>query len=155
MIANYAYTRYEQIAPVVQQRIQEIQDRLFKEVSQQDFDMATLSDEAAEEAATQFSYRTASDLHQEWLDYYGELFSTYVDGLQMLPDPKNEGCRCTKHSFQFDDEWKEEIVSQTGDKYLVPEDFQHSTPQSIDKRTLRSFSGLHGDCSEESRTSVV
>lgn len=147
MIANYAYSRYDQIAPAAQSKIQEIQDRLFQEVRNQDAAIAAMNTAEAEKAASDFSYRAAEGLHEEWLDFYGELFATFVDGLKMVADPKNEACRCSKHGFGYDDFWKEEITSQAGDKYRVPE--SRTALATIPKHKLRSFRGSAQMCNEE------
>ena len=93
MVANYAYSRYSVIAPAVQRKLAEIEGKLFDHVRQLDTELDAMTMADAILAANQFSYKTAESLHEEWLEFYGELFMTYVDGYQTVPNPKNTlGC---------------------------------------------------------------
>merc|ERR1712098_296923 len=99
-----------------------------------------MSSKVAEKAASEFSFLTAEGLHNEWLDFYGDLFSTYVDGFKTLPDPSNRACECKKEGRDYTDFWKNEIVSQAGEKYKVPASNDSSPFKNMDKMRLRSFS---------------
>lgn len=156
MIANYAYSRYDEIAPAVIQKLQEIQDRLFLAVEEQDKKLEQLTGAAAEKAASDFSFSTAEGLHNEWLDFYGDLFSTYSDGFKTLPDSSNRACKCKKQGSDYTNFWKKEIVSQAGDKYRVPVSPLDATPfKNMNKMRLRSFAGTESNCEEGSDSALV
>merc|ERR1712232_1122147 len=98
----------------------------------------------AAEAATNFSYVTAERLHKTWLDFWGQLFMTHVDGYHTVPDPKNSLGHCEKRSPEFDEAQKKRIVAETGDRYLVPQHLLEqdpSVPKTIDKLSLIALGG--------------
>jgi len=121
MVANYAYSRYSVIAPAVQRKLAEIEGKLFDHVRQLDTELDAMTMADAILAANQFSYKTAESLHEEWLEFYGELFMTYVDGYQTVPNPKNTLGGVDKQATAPPSEaWQQRIVEETGDRYLVP-----------------------------------
>ena len=89
MVANYAYSRYSVVAPAVQRKLAEFEGKLFDQVRQMDRELDAMTTTDAVLAANEFSYKTAESLHEEWLEFYGELFMTYVDGYQTVTNPKN------------------------------------------------------------------
>eukprot|EP00928_Gymnodinium_smaydae_P048646 TRINITY_DN32545_c0_g1_i1.p1 TRINITY_DN32545_c0_g1~~TRINITY_DN32545_c0_g1_i1.p1 ORF type:complete len:665 (+),score=84.37 TRINITY_DN32545_c0_g1_i1:57-2051(+) len=163
MISNYAYSRYDQIAPAVYERIAEIEGKLQMAVEKQDQTLMQLFADGATsaevaEVATDFSFRTAERLHEEWLDFYGELFATFVDGYRLeplarsstTPTPEEIDYGFVKRVFGFRDLWKREIAATTGRRYEVPDAPGISTSLGAvatkDKRCLRAFGASPGRC---------
>mmetsp|Transcript_78340 Transcript_78340/g.135861 ORF Transcript_78340/g.135861 Transcript_78340/m.135861 type:complete len:293 (+) Transcript_78340:1-879(+) len=141
LVANLAYSRYDVIAPVVQQKLAELESQLFDEVRRMDAKILLL-DIGEREVASDFSYQTAERLHATWLEFWGQLFATHVDGYRTVPNPKNSLGRCDKESPAWEDAWKKRIVEETGDRYLIPAHVDTRTPPGvIDKLSLVALGG--------------
>lgn len=113
------------------------------------------------EAATAFSFQVAEGLHQEWLDFYGELFATFFDGYRVerptadsSHDSKAFGF--VKRVFGLRDLMKHEIIATTGDRYQLYSAAAPSIRLAVptDKRCLRSFGGTLGCTTSSIRNSV-
>ena len=123
LVANYAMTRYDQIAPVVQAKMVELEAAAFAAVAEMDDKLDTMADGDAVAAATEFSGKQATDTHATWKEYYGTLFATFVDGAKLGLDSSEETCGCTKTTPGFSDDVKQRIVDGTAaDRYAVPVD---------------------------------
>lgn len=130
LIANYAYSRYDIIAPVVFEKLAELEGKLFEELRQAD-EQIKMEDIRAAEVATNFSFNTAEQLHKTWLDFWGQLFVTYVDGYTMVHNDENKLGGCDKVSPTWDDSWKKRIVDETGGHYRVPADIVAQGPPGV------------------------
>jgi dipeptidase len=124
LVANFAYDRYERVAPDVHAKLAEIEARLFRAVRQMDTKLKALLSNSSDElvaraSATNFSYSTAESLHLEWRNFWGELFAKHVDGYVTVPNQKNQLSGCDKQSSEFDESWKARIVAEAGDHYRV------------------------------------
>jgi len=145
LVANYAYSRYDQIAPVVQQKLVELEGSLFKAVEEADAMLDKIGDLAeAIEKATDFSYATAQRLHAEWLDFHGELFVTFVDGYTTVINANNSLGGCDKETPHFNEGWKKRIVDETGDHYKVPEKLLTQKHSTVSKLKLLSIGEKDG-----------
>lgn len=119
MVANFAYSRYGDIAPAVYTRLAEVESRLLAAVAQKDAELDAAADgPATRESATQFSYSISKKLHQDWREFYGELFVTFVDGYKMKPDIL--GAPVVKENGALRPLVKEAIADETGAKYVLP-----------------------------------
>jgi dipeptidase len=153
LVANYAYSRFDEIAPFVHERLAKVESRLIAEVEAQDAKFAGLNDEQAKQAATDFSFRTSEALHGEWLSFFGELFATFVDGYRMVP--KGDGVAKVGNNLRS--LIKAEIAWQTGKRYVLPgkpAGSESNLASVIDKRQLRSM-GRTDDVEEEAVEDVA
>jgi len=144
MIANYAYSRYDDIAPAIFSRLAATESHLQAAVTAQDAALMMLPESAAREAATNFSFVTAEALHREWLDFYGELFVTYVDGYKMVHGAAPGSVK--KVGSQLRNLMRAAIASQTGSKYRLPGRAAAGDGKNlaaIDKRQLRAMGRRH------------
>lgn len=119
MVSNFAYSRYDVIGPAVQSKLAELEGHLFQTVSDMDVKLMKMTSEEAAAAATDFSFQTGERLHAQWLEFYGRLFATYVDGYRTVSNPRNKFSGCDKEPLQFSEAWKQRIVEETGDHYRV------------------------------------
>lgn len=119
LIANFVYSRYDDIAPVVKKKLVQLEGELFSQIQHVDAMLAAIPDnEKAAEVATQFSFNTAERLHVTWRDFHGELFATFVDGYTTTVDTSDDVCGCKKHTPHWSAKWKHYIASSTGDRYV-------------------------------------
>lgn len=150
LVANFAYSRFDAIAPAVYQRLAQIESRLIAEVEAEDRALTELSDSEAIEAANDFSFQTAESLHREWLAFFGDLFATFVDGYKMLPSPTGSGI--IKQGSGLRDLIKAEIAYQTGSRYVLPgkqAGSETNLASTIDKRQLRSMGHMYDVAEDE------
>lgn len=146
LVANWAYSRYDAISPAVYQKLAEVESRLLAAVDASDRIIDGLDDQqAAAEAATDFSLRTAEALHREWVEFFGTLFATYVDGYEMLPAQAG-ATEVSKKGSNLRGLIKAEIAKQTGARYLLPgkpSAGETNLAAVLDKRQLRSMGRTH------------
>eukprot|EP00929_Paragymnodinium_shiwhaense_P002818 TRINITY_DN103117_c0_g1_i1.p1 TRINITY_DN103117_c0_g1~~TRINITY_DN103117_c0_g1_i1.p1 ORF type:complete len:608 (-),score=54.10 TRINITY_DN103117_c0_g1_i1:41-1864(-) len=134
LVANYAYSRFNQVAPVVQAKLAELEGHLFKAVEEMDAELDQASDpRKVHQMATDFSYTKAQQAHADWLEFHGELFVTFVDGYHTVVNKNNSLGGCDKETPHFDDAWKARIVADTGDHYKVPEQLLAQTKGTVSK----------------------
>lgn len=153
LVANYAYSRYDAIAPAVQRRLVEIEGELMHALEKADAEVDK-ADNAVEEA-TKFSYTAAERVHKAWMELFGELFTTYVDGYTAVPDPTNKVCECKKQQNPFPAEWNEEVAARAGDHYRVPDATIRGRQGVIPKTRLAALGGGVSTACEQAEEVVV
>ena len=123
MVSNFCYYRWQDAYPVVRNRIDKIQETLLRHVINLDDQALQLyKEKGAEEAVelvTQFSVNTASIIHKEWLDFYGELFVRFRDFHIITADPGEPSCGCNAQEPGLSDAVKKRIIDETGSHYEV------------------------------------
>jgi len=123
MVSNFCYYRWQDAYPVVRERIDAIQESLADHVKNIDGQLLRLyQDKGPDEAiafATQFSVNTANIIHQQWMDFYGELFVRFRDFHIITPKEKESSCGCDAREPGLSDAVKKRIIKETGDHYEV------------------------------------
>ena len=120
MVANFAYYRWDQVAPVVSETIRQYEQKFVQEVAANDAAALDLWNSnhtaAAIELLTAAGEKRGNDLVSEWLQLYQELFMKFRDG----STPRNEvhGVEVTAGYAQ---DWYDRVAKDTGDRYLMPE----------------------------------
>ena len=138
LISNLAYTRWNEIAPVVQQRIVETEERFARELATMDALAASLiaagNTTAAVRALTDFTVQTGDGLVDEWNSFFGELFVRFSDGfvasqlprsapVPTAPDYTPGGTSTVSvEEGGYDQAWYDRIAAEAGDKYHVPQE---------------------------------
>jgi len=118
LVSNFAYSRYDDVAPMVKSKLSLLEAELFDQVRHTDALLNAMDDEkAASELATQFSFSTAESLHKTWVDFHGEVFARFVDGYTTEIDETDEFCGCKKTLPHWPGTWRNLIASNTGDRY--------------------------------------
>ena len=124
MVSNLAYWRWNDAYPIVRAKIDDVHRRFQLQVEQMDkLALAVYHDEspsAAVEVVTSFSVSMGEILHEEWLEFYGELFVRFRDFVTIVPNPENTRCGCDVQEAGFTDASKERIVRETGTHYQIP-----------------------------------
>eukprot|EP01129_Flabellula_baltica_P005094 TRINITY_DN1815_c0_g2_i2.p1 TRINITY_DN1815_c0_g2~~TRINITY_DN1815_c0_g2_i2.p1 ORF type:complete len:289 (+),score=46.28 TRINITY_DN1815_c0_g2_i2:298-1164(+) len=130
LVSNWAYSRYSIIYPDVLDRIISYQNQYFNEVRL--VDQMALSywnqgnyDEAVK-VLTEYSIKQANDLVDQWVLFFQELFVKYMDGYTKYPSSKPTP---NVETPGYDAVWRQRIVEDTGDHYLIP-DSKMSPPKS-------------------------
>lgn len=144
MVANLAYAQYNQVAPVVKAKLQEFESAMQAEVAEMDAKLLSMSDVEAAEAATSFSFDKAERAHEEWQNFYGQLFTMHADGYTTVENPSDPASGCDTSYPEMDKMWMQEVAEKTGDKYKMPDSgFDEQTMLKRSKRSLPSVSGRY------------
>jgi hypothetical protein len=138
LIANYAYSRFDEIAPFVHERLVLLEGEMFDKVEAMDKMLLSMGDAEAAEAASTFSYAEADHLHSAWTAFFGEIFAHFVDGYRLVKNPEDHVTGFSKESPHFSDDWKARIVDSTGDHYKVPPTV---ASRAMSKLTLPALGG--------------
>ena len=70
---------------------------------------------------TSFSENVGNELHQVWMDFYGELFVRFRDFYTIVKKKDEPVCGCEAKEPGLSNATKERIVRETGDHYRVAE----------------------------------
>jgi hypothetical protein len=82
----------------------------------------TKSADAAVESVTQHSVLAGRKLHQQWIDFYGELFVRFRDFSTVVPKEGNTRCGCEVQEPGLSEVTKRRIVMDTGSHYEIPKE---------------------------------
>ncbi len=117
-VSNFAYTRYNMMIPIIQQKQSELETRYIQEVNRVDQEaFAKYRENPAAGIAhlTDYSVRTGNETVAEWKHLYSYLFTRFMDGNvktvvegQQTPKVEQPG---------YGEEWYRKIVEETGDKF--------------------------------------
>lgn len=124
-VSNFAYTRYCDIIPEVRKLQKELETKyITQEVPEIDKKAAELykkSPKKASEYLTQYSVKTGNELVVRWKQFYGYLFTKYMDGNIKYPGKTKETSK-VEHP-RYSDEWYWMIVKETKNRYrnLTPD----------------------------------
>lgn len=124
MVSNLAYSRWREAYPFVRQKIDSMQADFQAQVEMADKKALELyyneSPAAAVAFVTQFSVDSGQQLHQQWLDFYGDVFVRFRDFSTIVADGKNTRCGCEVQQPGLTDKNKQRIVMETGAHYEIP-----------------------------------
>jgi dipeptidase len=126
MVSNFCYSRWSDIYPMVRKRIDDIHTEYVQQLKLVDDNAQQLykdqSPEAALDYVTQYTVSAGTNLHQVWLDFYGELFVRFRDFSTIVPKPDETRCGCEVQEPGMSDAVKRRIALETGSQYELPKD---------------------------------
>ncbi len=126
-LSNFAYSRASEIYPDIRQKQAELEQMYFDETKKVDENAAKMISDNEKEALkylTEYSVNTGNNLVSTWKDFYGFIFSKYMDGniktarevpsnhIMIPPEVKQPG---------YGEDWYRLVIEKTGDKFLMPE----------------------------------
>jgi hypothetical protein len=121
LAANWAYSRWADIYPVMLERILDAEAGLaagLKKVDDEVLVMAQNGDMGgAVEAATEWGVQAGDKLTKEWFNFFGELFVRFRDGYDIQQDLNDPECGCSVGGDGYNKDTYERIVAETGDQY--------------------------------------
>ena len=130
MVANFAYYRYEQVAPVVIEQVGAYEQRFATEVAAEDKAALALwsaDPAAAVELLTAAGEKRGNGLVSDWLKLYQQLFMDFRDGQTPI---------AVKGGYAQD--WYDRVAKETGDRYLMPK--MESESAELNARKLKVIS---------------
>lgn len=126
-IANFCYTRYSYIHPVIfakQQADEEKFIAMIPGIDEQAKSLLATNPAKAIDFLTEFSVNTGNTAIMDWKKFYGSLFTRYMDGNIKTAVPVPEGNIYVAPKFEqpgYPEWYLRMIVEQTGNKLKVPE----------------------------------
>jgi hypothetical protein len=124
MVSNLAYWRWDDAYPIVRRKIDDIHSTFADQVRVIDKTALSVYQNqdaaAAVEIITKFSVMAAEKLHNEWLDFYGEIFARFRDFSTIIPKPEDTRCGCEVQQPGLTEGDKRRIVLETGTHYEIP-----------------------------------
>jgi len=122
LVANWAYSRWSDIYPVVLERIEGAEAEFTGKLQAVDMEALNLFKNGQEEEAMEVINtwgETAGDsLTKEWYKFFGELFVRFRDGYDIQQDLNDPECGCSVGGAGYNKETYERIVAETGERYL-------------------------------------
>lgn len=124
-VSNFAYTRYSAIHPEISEKQQALEEKYISSVAGIDkvaADMYKTDKAKAIEFITDYSCQTGDALVQEWREFYGHLFTRFMDGNIKEPAEIPAGQFYTPAKVSqpgYSKEFYKEIVKDTGEKLKV------------------------------------
>jgi dipeptidase len=132
MVSNFCYGRWTDAYPMVRKKIDGIHAEFMEQLKIVDDTAVKLyhnqSADAAVEYVTQYSVLAGRKLHQQWIDFYGELFVRFRDFSTIVPKEGDTRCGCEVQEPGLSEVTKRRIVMETGSHYEIPKE------GSIDQR---------------------
>ena len=125
MVSNFAYTRYNIIHPEIRAKQAEMEWKYISETKEQAYKYAGLvstNPEKLVEILTDYSVKTATNTHDEWLKFYTYLFTKYMDGNVKEAVEVPEGYKYHNPTLLqpgYSKKEYREIVEDTGNKLKV------------------------------------
>ena len=124
MVANFAYYRWEQVAPVVTDRVNHYEQLFAKQVAAEDAAALALwssNQTAAVELLTAAGEKRGNEFVSDWMQLYQQLFMQFRDG-QTPSQPVHgvHGVHGVTVNPGYAQDWYDRIAKETGDRYLVP-----------------------------------
>ena len=140
MVSNLAYSQWNAIYPKIHQKKMNIIYGFQVEVHQTDSKALKLVEneenthnkkDAMIDIVSEFS-RTAGDrLHQEWTEFYGELFVAHRDFGDITPKEDNPECKCKVTLNPYSIPWEDKIIRDTGNHYRCHHQKQPMGPNNF------------------------
>lgn len=131
MVANFAYShQWNHIYPLILERKQQILDSFLKDVSKTDKEAIQVLFENSGnhnemlKVVTDFSVNAGNQLHNEWLQFYGELFQRFRDYADFNVDTKKPSCNCDAGLKPYSNRWQDIIVQETGSHFACHHESQ-------------------------------
>lgn len=121
MVANFAYSRWSDIYPILRSKIDTIHEAFIEVVAEVDKKALEIYDEKGVQESinhvTTHGVKAGDKMHDIWFKFYGELFVRFRDFFEIVPNENNPDCGCEVKENGMTEPWKKRIVDETGDHY--------------------------------------
>ena len=121
-VSNFAYLFYNRVQPEIHEKQQALENKFINYTPAVDKAAENLYKKDKELAAqfiTDYSSNTANDLVNEWKEFYGYLFTKYMDGNIKRPNPDQQNPHLKQPGYSK--EFYKRIIEDTGDKLKMKE----------------------------------
>jgi dipeptidase len=125
MVSNFAYFRWNEVYPVLRQKIDDLHTDLVSKLALADQRALQAYQEGGTEKAVAhvslFSRNVGDAVHKRWMEVFGELFVRFRDFYNIVPKQDEPVCGCEALEPGLSEETKKRIVEETGERYKVIE----------------------------------
>lgn len=125
-VSNFAYTRYSDMIPYIQNVQSELETKYFEQTKNIDKEALRLYAKSPEKCIkylTDYSVETADSTVIRWKELYSFLFTRFMDGNIKTPIA---GELCPKlEQPGYNEEWYRILIEKTGDRYLYHGTISH------------------------------
>ena len=146
-VSNFVYFRYADAYPVLQEKLDALQNDLMAKVAIVDQRaLQAYHDHGPDKAVdfvTLFTVNAGNMVHRVWQEFYGQLFVQFRDFYTILPSPENPACGCQADEPGLSNAMKKRIVEETGEHYRVIEE-NIGTGGNAGKDSPKSLLGERG-----------
>jgi dipeptidase len=124
-VSNFAYTRYSDMIPEIQEVQQKLEFGYIEEVKGIDkaaAEMYKTNPKQAVEFITNYSVNQGNNTVYTWKKLYAHLFAKFMDGNIKEAVPVPEGYKYNTPSVKqpgYSEEWYKQLIKETGDKFKV------------------------------------
>lgn len=121
-VSNLAYTRYNLMIPIIQERQKKLEGQYMKETTEIDRVAAELYKKSPSKAIkylTAYSVKTGDQAVSEWKNLYAFLFTRFMDGNVKTAVAGKQNPKLEQPGYS--EEWYRKVAESTGDKLKVPE----------------------------------
>jgi dipeptidase len=122
-VSNFAYTRYNQMIPIIQDKQKQLEHKYVEETGEIDKVAADLYKKDHAKGIryiTDYSVKSGNQTVAEWKNLYAFLFTRYMDGNIKT---KQEGKQNPKvEQPGYNEAWYRKVIEDTGEKFRVPEE---------------------------------
>lgn len=144
LVANWAYSRWNVVYPVVLEEILAMQSSYEEGLAQTDLQAMSLYNQSAAEVvsyATAVTQSRGEALVSRWSAFFGELFVRFRDGYEITVNQDDPECGCDVADVPYPEQWYDRIVDETGDHYAdIPDEAEATAVKKPKKkRDLRAF----------------
>lgn len=132
MVANFAYCRHSEVAPLVVSRVAEYEKQFLEAMEAEDkhaLDLWAVNQSDAIEFLTAASEARGNDLVHDWLKLYQQLFMDFRNG--STPEGVKRG---------YAQDWYDRVARETGDRYLIPGSVQFGADCDLNDQKLAVLS---------------
>lgn len=126
-VSNFAYSRYNQIGPIVKEHQAMLTDKFFKSidpVSEAATKIFSADKNLAIDFITNYSVSESEKTVKHWINLYGFLFSKFVDGnvkktegMKLLDNGNGKNIPPSPKQPGYNESLLRNIIKQTGDRY--------------------------------------
>jgi dipeptidase len=117
-VANWAYTRYQDIAPIILEEKHKFHEKMQKELATAEVKLAKYPKGRAIKIATKICNHEAKKLLKKWQKLFGYLFARFRDGYVI---EKSDGPVPNVTNPGYGEPWYNRIIAETGNRYKEPE----------------------------------
>jgi len=122
LAANWAYSRYSDIYPVMLEKIISVEDQFQIQAKQMDskaLEAYQVDKQKAIDMVSEFGVKMGDGLTELWFNFFGELFVRFRDGYDIQANKNDPECGCDVGGDGYPAPTYERIVAETGDHYLA------------------------------------
>jgi len=141
VVADTVYSRKDRAAPVVLAERAVLDQKLDAALQAAEANataaFAAGNDKAGRQILSDHAVAAGALATDTWRNLWQRLMTAFIDGsIKAKSAGGTEDCGCTSQHVSFSPAWKEKVITDTGDKYLVPPTSLAAGPKQHDRPAI-------------------